>query len=95
MTMIKLGAAGAVGAMMLLAASGSHAFVVSPPPANGGVAVMLRNSRLYMAKRPDTSPYIQAAIEASEKYGSTSEEARLAWETVEEMDAADNRFVVL
>mmetsp|Transcript_43648 Transcript_43648/g.76944 ORF Transcript_43648/g.76944 Transcript_43648/m.76944 type:complete len:152 (+) Transcript_43648:40-495(+) len=30
----------------------------------------------------------KAALEASEKYGATSKEARLAWETVEEMNAA-------
>lgn len=33
---------------------------------------------------------IQAALESSKKYGATSVEARLAWETVEEINASDN-----
>ena len=36
------------------------------------------------------SKNIRAAMEASEIYGPTSAEARLAWETVEEFDARDN-----
>ena len=38
---------------------------------------------------------IQAALESSKKYGATSVEARLAWETVEEINASDNRYVAL
>lgn len=38
------------------------------------------------------SENIRAAMEASERYGSTSPEARLAWETVEELDANANSF---
>jgi len=38
---------------------------------------------------------IQQALEASKKYGATSVEARLAWETVEEINASDNRCVAL
>ena len=36
------------------------------------------------------SKNIRAAMEATEMYGPTSPEARLAWETVEEFDARDN-----
>lgn len=41
--------------------------------------------------RTDSSAAVQAALETSKKYGATSKEAALAWETVEEMDASDNR----
>ena len=40
--------------------------------------------------RVDTSDAIQEAMAASKKFGPTSKEARLAWESVEEMDASDN-----
>lgn len=36
------------------------------------------------------SKNIKAAMEATENYGITSPEARLAWEVVEEFDARDN-----
>eukprot|EP00543_Licmophora_paradoxa_P011939 CAMPEP_0202458300 /NCGR_PEP_ID=MMETSP1360-20130828/24394_1 /ASSEMBLY_ACC=CAM_ASM_000848 /TAXON_ID=515479 /ORGANISM="Licmophora paradoxa, Strain CCMP2313" /LENGTH=217 /DNA_ID=CAMNT_0049078785 /DNA_START=22 /DNA_END=675 /DNA_ORIENTATION=+ len=42
------------------------------------------------AARPDTSQFIKSALEATEKFGAQSSEARLAWEAVEEMDASDN-----
>ena len=38
----------------------------------------------------DTSEAVQAAMEASEKYGKTSPEARVAWNVVEELDAANS-----
>lgn len=41
--------------------------------------------------RVDSSAAVQAALEASKKFGPTSKEAALAWETVEEIDASDNR----
>lgn len=44
-------------------------------------------SRLYMK---DTSEAVAAATEASKKYGETSPEARVAWELVEELDAANS-----
>eukprot|EP00568_Trieres_chinensis_P012831 CAMPEP_0183293530 /NCGR_PEP_ID=MMETSP0160_2-20130417/2180_1 /TAXON_ID=2839 ORGANISM="Odontella Sinensis, Strain Grunow 1884" /NCGR_SAMPLE_ID=MMETSP0160_2 /ASSEMBLY_ACC=CAM_ASM_000250 /LENGTH=220 /DNA_ID=CAMNT_0025454661 /DNA_START=52 /DNA_END=714 /DNA_ORIENTATION=+ len=40
--------------------------------------------------RVDPSEAIAAALEASEKFGSTSTQARTAWEVVEEMDSSDN-----
>ena len=45
---------------------------------------------LQSTTRPDASSAVQAALEASEKYGPTSPEARVAWDAVEEMDASDN-----
>lgn len=41
-------------------------------------------------QRPDSSGAVQEALEASRKFGSTSSEARIAWEVVEELDASDN-----
>lgn len=38
---------------------------------------------------------VQAALETSRKYGAQSPEARLAWETVEEMNSCDDRYVLL
>jgi CP12 domain len=35
---------------------------------------------------------VKAALEASRKYGSTSPEARVAWDVVEEINASDNRY---
>ena len=37
----------------------------------------------------DTSKAIEAALEASKTFGKTSVEARMAWELVEEIDAAN------
>ena len=39
--------------------------------------------------RPDASDAIQEALRISKEHGATSIEARVAWETVEEMDASD------
>mmetsp|Transcript_8239 Transcript_8239/g.10139 ORF Transcript_8239/g.10139 Transcript_8239/m.10139 type:complete len:222 (+) Transcript_8239:70-735(+) len=38
----------------------------------------------------DSSKAIEEALAASKKYGAASQEARVAWDIVEEMDAADN-----
>lgn len=53
-----------------------------------------RTSTTTLFARPDSSAAVAAALEASKKYGATSPEARVAWEAVEDMDAADNRYVV-
>lgn len=37
----------------------------------------------------DTSEAVKNALEASKVYGATSEEAKLAWDIVEEVDAAN------
>lgn len=39
--------------------------------------------------RPDSSAAVQEALRVTKELGSTSKEARLAWETVEEIDSAD------
>jgi hypothetical protein len=39
--------------------------------------------------RADSASAISAAMEASEKFGKTSKEARIAWELVEELDATN------
>lgn len=48
------------------------------------------SSTSLSAERLDTSEYVSAAIAASQTFGPTSKEARVAWDIVEEMDAADN-----
>lgn len=50
------------------------------------------NSIIGMAVRTDadSSDLVKEALAMSEKYGPTSSEARLAWETVEEVNASDN-----
>lgn len=40
--------------------------------------------------RVDSSEAIRNALETAKKYGSASQEARVAWEAVEEMDSSDN-----
>jgi hypothetical protein len=49
------------------------------------------SSTKMMATKADVSPLIAEAMKISENFGSTSVEARLAWETVEELNASDNR----
>merc|ERR1712154_93820 len=46
------------------------------------------SSSALMNSRVDSSDAVKAAMEASEKYGATSPEARVLWEVVEEMDAS-------
>lgn len=41
--------------------------------------------------RPDSSVLVEEALKVTAAYGIESKEAALAWETVEEMDASDNR----
>ena len=41
--------------------------------------------------RLDTSVLVEEALKVTAAYGIESKEAVLAWETVEEMDASDNR----
>lgn len=43
-----------------------------------------------LSERVDSSEAIQAALEASKKYGASSPEARVLWDIVEEMDSSDN-----
>jgi hypothetical protein len=49
-----------------------------------------RASHSFLLKaRPDSSVAVADALRISKEFGGTSSEARIAWETVEEMDAAD------
>jgi hypothetical protein len=73
--------------LALAAVTAANAFTTSP----GMFAV--RGKTSLQNARPDASSLIAEAMEASKKFGAASVEARLAWETVEEMDASDNRYV--
>jgi hypothetical protein len=48
-----------------------------------------RLPKVASSARPDSSDAIQEALRISKEHGVTSVEARVAWETVEEMDASD------
>ena len=41
-------------------------------------------------ERGDSAGATEAAMAASREFGATSKEARIAWETVEEINASDN-----
>lgn len=69
--------------LALLAVTAVHGFA----PATFGV-----RTATSLNSRPDATEAIKAAMAASEKYGATSVEARMAWETVEEMDSSDTRY---
>lgn len=77
-------------ACLALVATSTTAFTMT----NNGPAAMRRSLATVLQERPDSSAAVAAALEASKKFGATSPEARLAWEAVEDMDAADNRYVV-
>jgi hypothetical protein len=42
-------------------------------------------------QRPDVTQAVADAVSAAKRHGAASPEARLAWETVEELSASDNR----
>jgi hypothetical protein len=46
-----------------------------------------------LSARVDSSALVKEALEISKKFGASSPEARLAWESVEEVSASDNRCV--
>jgi hypothetical protein len=48
-------------------------------------------SKTQLAVKTDSSALVKEALEISKKFGASSAEARLAWETVEEIDSSDNR----
>ena len=72
--------------LAVLAATAVHGF--APAATTFG----LRQSTNLFG-RVDSSEAVKAAMEASKKFGPTSPEARMAWETVEEMDSSDTRCV--
>mmetsp|Transcript_12044 Transcript_12044/g.25425 ORF Transcript_12044/g.25425 Transcript_12044/m.25425 type:complete len:202 (+) Transcript_12044:201-806(+) len=61
----------------------STASAFAPSTSHGG-----RSTALF--GRVDSTGAIEAALEASKKFGAASPEAALAWEIVEELDASDN-----
>ena len=66
--------------LFIIAALASSAAAFAPVP----------SARVNTALQAAGSDAIEAALEASKKYGPTSKEARVLWDIVEEMDAADN-----
>jgi len=72
---------------MLMIAMGSVSTGNAFQPINHNIHIGISTSSQQLFAN---SQNIRAAMEASERYGPTSPEARLAWETVEEVDANDN-----
>ena len=73
---------------LIAAASNANAFSIqstSAPRVASTTTAILR-----MSTHADTSSMIEEAAAASQKYGASSPEARLAWEAVEEIHSADN-----
>lgn len=68
---------------LLLATTSASAFVAHQPS-------FVSKTQLSVV-HPDASAAIEAAVQASKNFGPTSPEARVAWDVVEEISAADNR----
>lgn len=66
--------------LFIIAALASSAAAFAPVP----------SARVNTALAGASSDAIEAALEASKKFGPTSQEARVLWDIVEEMDASDN-----
>ncbi|KAL7490854.1 hypothetical protein ACHAWT_000922 [Skeletonema menzelii] len=68
------------------------AFSTSPPAARIIVPsrAVLHHFHLHGTLRPDASEAIAEALKISEELGATSNEARVAWDNVEEMDSNDS-----
>jgi hypothetical protein len=56
-----------------------------------GLSSVSSSSSTSAASRPDVTQAVADAVNAAKRYGAASPEARLAWETVEELSASDNR----
>lgn len=69
-----------------LLATATSAFVLQPSSRPYGIQ---SHTKLYNS-RVDTTKAVQAALDASQKHGASSKEARILWDIVEEMDASDN-----
>mmetsp|Transcript_33225 Transcript_33225/g.61185 ORF Transcript_33225/g.61185 Transcript_33225/m.61185 type:complete len:153 (-) Transcript_33225:471-929(-) len=68
----------------------TSALLVASASAFAPSATFVRPSVSLFNARVDSSEAVKAAMEASEKFGKTSPEARAAWDIVEELDASDN-----
>ena len=53
------------------------------------------NPNNNMAVRPDASSAVEEALKITAAFGIGSKEAKVAWDTVEELDASDNRCVLV
>eukprot|EP00984_Skeletonema_dohrnii_P022836 scaffold11933_cov117-Skeletonema_dohrnii-CCMP3373.AAC.8 len=53
-------------------------------------AAVANHFHLHGTLRPDASEAIAEAMKLSEELGATSNEARVAWDIVEEIDSSDN-----
>ncbi len=86
---IQLLAVEAIKTMKIISASFCVLFAAS------GSAFAPSNLRSFSTRlcveRGNSSDAIQEAIEASRKFGPTSQQARVAWDIVEEINASDNR----
>jgi len=80
-----------ISSLSLLLLAGSASAFLAPSLPSTATATAARTTQLQ--SRTDASDAIKAAQDASEKYGPTSPEAKVAWDTVEEMDASDNTYV--
>ena len=79
-----------ISATLALLATSSSVEAFAPTTS---IAFMRPTSRMVLqASTADAAEQlIKDAVAISEKYGKDSPEARLAWETVEEINASDNR----
>jgi hypothetical protein len=81
-------------ALLLFSLSASASAFV---PRSGGRAAFAAARPLAMVAsgtstaRPDVTRAVADAVDAAKRYGAASPEARVAWETVEELSASDNR----
>ena len=80
-----------LSAVALLAVYSSVAQAFAPPSSSLNVHQKSSSSSLFAIV--DSRAAVRQALDLSKKYGVTSPEARVAWDAVEEMRAADNRYV--
>lgn len=65
-------------------------FLISALISSAAAFAPVQSGRNSVALRAAGPEAIQAAMDASKKYGPASKEARVLWDIVEEMDASDN-----
>jgi hypothetical protein len=80
----------ASAALLALFMTAADAFVVRQP-----AAFTRSSAALSAAARPDASSLVEEALKITAAYGIESKEAQVAWEAVEEVDASDNRYVII
>jgi len=70
----------------------SHAFSSLPSASFRGNHLfgVQSNTKLFKSNT-DSTEAIEAALDASKKFGATSKEARVLWDIVEEISSSDNR----